>query len=97
MNPKPKEITEIEKLIKTAKQVDVAKHEVYRITEVLFEYGKNIIQYTGFHPNWDNGKYYEEKLKKLHELNDKLANWEWRGEADKAKSRLDDIRTELKL
>ena len=34
-----------------------------------------------------NENTYEEKLKKLHELNDKLANREWRGEADNAVDR----------
>lgn len=94
---KSKEITEIEKLIEVSKQVDNAKHEVLKITQDLFDFGKNIIQYSGFNPNWDNGTYYEKHIAKLRVLNKNLSSWTWRGEADHARARLDVIRTELKL
>lgn len=92
-----KEITEIEKLIKTSKQVEDAKHEVLVITQNLFNFGKNIIQYGGFNPNWDNGTYYEGEIKKLRTLNKNLLNWEWKQEATNAKNRMNTIREELKL
>ena len=39
-----KEITEIEKLIKTSHQVDDAKYEVLKITQNLFDFGRHMNQ-----------------------------------------------------